>query len=306
VETKSKGVSFDVADEDEGRRRLDVLLAARVEGLSRRQAQKLVARGVVLVDGRPAKKGMIVAAGSRVELTERPPPARWGPLPDGSIDLRVLYEDRQLLALDKPSGVPSVPLAPEEPGTLAGALAARYPECRDLGRRSGDGGLVQRLDRGTSGVVLAARDAQSHASLVALQRGGGIRKTYLALVRDGGDHLPGRIDLPLSPAGVRGRAVKVDPAGMEASTEVVRLRVAGDLLLVRARIHRGRRHQIRVHLAAVGFPIAGDSIYGAGPEPEGIDRLCLHASSVELPHPVTSSLLEVTSPLSGTMKKIIG
>jgi 23S rRNA pseudouridine1911/1915/1917 synthase len=276
--------------------RLDVFLSSKIEGLSRRGVQELISRGAVTVDGRPARKGEMPRPGSQVAILAEPRRRSWGPRPDGGVPLEVLYEDDHLLVVSKPSGLPTVPLAPDEPATLAGALAARYPECRGLGRRSGDGGLIHRLDRGTSGALLAARDASTFRSLVECQRRGEIGKRYLALVARGGAPLPELIEIPLSRAGRRGSRMKADPRGVAARTEILGQEARGEWVVVKARIHRGRRHQIRAHLAAAGSPIAGDPVYGDGRCPEGIERLCLHASELALVHPVTGVPLEVSAP----------
>ncbi|MCP4601131.1 MAG: RluA family pseudouridine synthase [Proteobacteria bacterium] len=277
--------------------RLDIWLASQIAGLSRRQAQSLISRGDVTVDGRPQRKGARLKPGCEVAIWSEPQPTYWGPMPDHGLTLEVIYEDTHIIAVDKPSGIPSVPLSPKETGTLAGALVARYPECRTIGRSPGDGGLLQRLDQGTSGVILAARSASVYQELAQQQKRCEIEKLYLALIRRAPIDPPGRIDLPLVRAGHRGKRVKTVSNGIKAITEIRPVSIHGEWQLVEAKIHRGQRHQIRVHLASVGFPIAGDTIYAPNSSSDITERLFLHSSRIKMVHPVTKNQVELTSPL---------
>ncbi len=286
-------------------RRLDTWLAAQLPELTRRQAQGMVAAGEVLVDGHAKKKGAQLEPGSVVEIFLKPRPAFWQPAPDPSLPLEVVYEDQHIIAVSKPSGVPTVPHSPEETSTLAGALVARFPECAPLGRRPGDGGLIQRLDRETSGIVVAARSASILESLVEKQSRDELKKTYLALVRRSEAPLPHRIDEPLASAGASGQRVKVSAHGKSATTRLRQVSEHGQWLLIEAFIHQGRRHQIRAHLEFAGFPIAGDATYGPGAPPPGLERLFLHAAKVSFLHPVTKESLNISSPLSAELRDIL-
>ncbi|MCP4678131.1 MAG: RluA family pseudouridine synthase [Deltaproteobacteria bacterium] len=286
-----------VADKNRDSRRLDLFLSSRIVGLSRRQAQAMITGRAVTVDGRPGRKGMVLEPGSEVVVWSEPRRKDWSPKPDHDTVLQVVLEDEHLVAVDKPSGIPTVPLSPDEAGTLAGALVARYLECRDIGRNPGDGGLLQRLDRETSGVVLAARSASVYNTLLEAQRQGETEKTYIALIRKTSGELPRRIDSPLQASGPRGSRIKIDKAGVPATTFVRGIRSVGEYQLLEARIHRGQRHQIRVHLARIGCPIVGDILYGLEKRPAGLERLFLHASEVKTVHPVTAAPLVISSPL---------
>jgi 23S rRNA pseudouridine1911/1915/1917 synthase len=289
----------------ESRARLDAWLASHIDGLSRRQAKAFIENGHVTIDGRRACKGDGIERGSEVAIWSEPPPAKWKPLPDPSVNLDLIFEDGYLVAIDKPSGIPSVPLSPEETGCLANGLAARFPECGGLGRSPGDTGLVQRLDKETSGVILAAKTAAVYDELGAAQKRGEIKKKYLALVRRGECDLPDTIDFPLAPAGPGRSAVKPAKKGVRAETKVRAIRTLSDWLLIEAEIHVGRRHQIRSHLAAVGFPIAGDMRYGEKRPPPGLKRLFLHASEIGLKHPVKDEPMTVCSPLPSELLAFI-
>ncbi len=278
------------------RGRLDIFLSRAVEGLSRRAAAALIEQGAVTVDERPAVKSEQVVEGGRIAVFKPLPKAIWEPLPDTSIMLSVLYQDDDVVLVDKPSGISSVPLAPDEKGTLAGAVVAIFPECAAVGRRVGDGGLLQRLDKETSGAVMAARSQEVHDRLTEAQTRGEIEKRYLALVK--GTPPPRmRIDTPLGPYGEKGKKMRPDPKGQKAETEVRVVSKHGDYTLVEATIRHGVRHQIRAHLAQAGHPIAGDPLYGETEGPPGLDRLFLHAHEVSFRRPVTGDLITVRSEL---------
>ena len=284
--------------------RLDAYLALVIKGFSRRRAQGFIQAGEITVNGRRARKGDPLRAGDAVAVWSRPEAGPWLPLPDPKIAFAVLLEEPAFLAVDKPSGVASVPLDPGEPGTLAGAIAARYPECAALGRSSGDGGLLQRLDRGTSGVVLVARSAEAFDRLFAAQRRGEIENTSVALVAARAQPLPAMIDAPLAGAG-KGRAVvAVNPSGAPAATLVRAVTPLGAFALVEVAIHSGARHQIRAHLAHAGAPIAGDAKYG-GPAIAGLERIFLHACRVQAAHPFDGVALCAEAPLPLELQRVL-
>ena len=285
-----------VVESDERSERLDVWLAANVERLSRRRAKGLIEAGDVTVNGRRAVKSDRLKPGSEVAVWSEPSPEIWSPKPDPDSLLEVAYEDDHLVVVVKPAGVPSVPLSAEETKTLANAVVARFSECAEVGRSPGDAGLVQRLDRETSGLVLVARSQDTHNRLVEMQRRGGLRKRYLALVSGAEGDLPRVVDFGLASAGPGGSKVKMSAKGPALWTELREVNRHGDWLLVEATIRKGFRHQVRAHLAGVGFPIAGDALYGGGPA-KGVDRLFLHASRISFVHPEKGVGVTVDSPL---------
>ncbi len=291
------------SDDAEGSR-LDVWLTIVLKGVSRQRAKRMINEGGVTVNGVLAPKGAVLQSGDRIAILGPPEPEVWYAAPDDSERLEVHFADEDLIAVEKPSGLPSVPLHAAEVGTLAGWVVHRFPECRKIQRSLGDGGLVQRLDRDTSGVVLAARSRVIHEALITAQTEGAIEKVYLALV-DSEDAPPQTIDLPLIAAGRGRRRMKPSPSGPSAHTRVaVRERYEGRWL-VEVTIHRGVRHQIRAHLAGVGCPIAGDGLYGRQarhPEP---GRLFLHAHRVILRHPRSHEWLTITSPLPDDLERFL-
>lgn len=261
--------------------RLDAVLRRAFPDAPRRELLGLIADGKVRVDGARARKGTRVAAGAAIELVEAPPsPADLRPAPDAGAPLDVVVETPQLVIVAKPAGVPSHPLRPGERATLANAIVARYPECADAGADPREGGLVHRLDTGTTGAIAAARDRATWEAARAAFRDRAVRKDYLALVAARVSH-PGECEEPIAHAGRRARvAYTVD--ALPAHTSWTVSARAGDYSLLSCRAHTGRMHQIRVHLAHAGMPIVGDELYGGPPAPGPLVGHFLHAAHLAL------------------------
>ena len=279
--------------------RVDVWLAAAL-ALPRTKVKELLEQGAVRIGGRPPRKGDRTVAGARVEVTLPSDDPR--PVPQPELPLRVLHVDAQLVAVDKPAGLPSHPLQPGERGTVVNALVARYPECASASADPREGGLVHRLDTLTSGALLAARDPRTWAALRDAFSGRQVDKRYLAGVT-GPVADEGEIDLPL-----RHRGDHVEPAlsggGREALTDFRVLSRAGDAALLEVRIHTGVLHQIRAHLAAIGAPVLGDLAYGGRPLP-GLNRFVLHAAHLEFVHPATGARLALSAPLPPELTAVL-
>ena len=284
---------------DAAGRRVDVWLAGALE-LPRARVKELLERGAVRIGGRPPRKGDRTVAGARVEVTLTDEDPR--PVPQPELPLSVIHLDPQLVAVDKPAGVPSHPLQPGERGTVVNALVARHPECAEASADPREGGLVHRLDTLTSGALLAARTAEAWRALREAFSGRQVDKRYLAVVT-GPVADEGEIDLPL-----RHRGDHVEPAmaggGREALTDFRVLSRAADASLLEVRIHTGVLHQIRAHLAAIGAPVLGDTDYGGRPLP-GVDRFFLHAARLGFSHPATGSRLEITAPLPDELHRAL-
>lgn len=278
-------MELEMGDGDAGER-LDVVLARRVPELSRARAKALIAEGGVRVDGRLVRKSHAVAAGERVTLESLPGPEDFHAAPDPDLPLVVLLETPRYVVVDKPAGVPSHPLKEGERGTLAGALVARYPEMRGVGYRNREPGILHRLDTDTSGVMLAARDQETFDALRALLRAGQIEKRYLARCQ-GVVPAPIVIDTPIAtdPRDHRRARACTDAREIKrlrarpATTRILSSTPVERGSLVEVRADNARRHQIRVHLASIGHPLLGDTLYG-GPALENLDRHLLHAISI--------------------------
>ena len=279
-----------------GGARLDHFLRDALH-LSRSRLLRIFQAGGVTVDGKPAKKGQPVLPGQRVALASLP--ATVALEADPAMPLRLLHEDEDLIAVDKPAGTPSHPLRPRERGTIANALVARFPECGQASKDPREGGLCHRLDIGTSGVLLAARSRPAWNGVRGSFARQEVDKRYWALVTG---PLPekGEIDLPLRHRS--GHPDRVEPSAPgDAAARAARssfqvLGRAGEYALVEVRIHTGVLHQVRAHLAALGCPVVGDPLYGGRDKTE-LGRFFLHAHSLELEHPSLGSSLRVVSPL---------
>ena len=280
--------------------RVDVWLAGALS-LPRARVKELLERGAVRVGGRPPRKGDRTVAGARVEITLPDEDPR--PVPQPELSLNVLHVDPQLVAVDKPAGMPSHPLQPGERGTVVNALVTRYPECTDASADPREGGLVHRLDTFTSGVLLAARTPDAWRAVREAFSGRQVDKRYLAVVT-GPVADDGEIDLPL-----RHRGDHVEPAlaggGREALTDFRVVSRARDAALLDVRIRTGVLHQIRAHLASIGAPVLGDADYGGRLHP-GLPRFFLHAARLGLLHPATGSRLEVVAPLPDELRRVLG
>jgi len=287
--------------------RMDHAVAAAVPGLSVAAARRLLLAGAVRVDGRRPRKGAKVGAGEAggeididdgalagLDRSARVPIA-----PDAGAALTIVFEDASLVAIAKPAGQPSHPLAASQLGTAASAIVARFPECAAASPEPLEGGLVHRLDTGTSGVLLAARSAEVWPALRAALSSDDCEKVYLAEVA-GAPAGSGIEASPIGRVGRRGGRVRVgggrQPMEAETAWEVIERRAQTALL--RVRLSAGRHHQGRAHLAAAGFPIVGDARYGAtgDPGPEETERLHLHALSVRFRHPVSGESILIEAP----------
>lgn len=272
--------------------------------VSRRTVMEMIKHGDITLNGKPTLKSQLLHVNDCVELWQSPKKKIWFPHPEPSISLPVCYIDDEIVVVNKPSGIPSVPLGPREQGTLAGAVVYLYPECRTIYRHPGDGGLLQRLDRETSGAVMVARTKPAFEFLVSAQQKGEIEKRYLALVHTEID-IPSIVDLPLSGNSIDGQTVVPKSDGRRAVTHLSIKQKKGPWTLLEATIHKGARHQIRAHLAALGMPIVGDKRYSNRATGGDAGRLFLHAHCLTFIHPTTTQTVRVCAPLSDDLVRFI-
>jgi 23S rRNA pseudouridine1911/1915/1917 synthase len=280
---------FAVADEDAGVR-LDRALAARPEIATRSSAERLLTEGAVTVDGETRLKSHRLEPGAVVIVELPEPAAGLGP---ESVTVRIVYEDEHLVVVDKPAGISMHPGTGRSTGTLAGQLVT-------LGAAGGNPdrpGIVHRLDRETSGLLVVARSDQVYATLQEAIRKREVERRYLALVRGRPKSRTGRIAAPI------GRDRR-DPTRRSLDTEEPRDAVTwfevretlDQHTLLDVKLETGRTHQIRVHLAAIELPVAGDATYGVKGD-LGLERQFLHADRLRFAHPVTGAAIAVESPL---------
>jgi 23S rRNA pseudouridine1911/1915/1917 synthase len=267
--------------------RLDVFLAAHTG--SRAAAQRLIDAGAVTVDGAPKPKRHVLRGGERVEVGELPAEAE----PEAAeAPFEIAWSDEHLLVVDKPAGVVVHPARGNRTGTLAQALRGLAKGGEDPDRA----GIVHRLDRDTSGLLLVARTVAAYDGLRAQMRARAITREYLALVEGRPPAREGTIDAPLGrDRRVRTRISSDTDEGKPAVTHFEVERALPHSTLLRVRLETGRTHQIRAHLLAIGHPVLGDPEYGK--PGYGLERQFLHAERLALAHPITGAPLEVRSPL---------
>lgn len=283
--------------------RLDHYLVRTGHAASRRDAREMIARGAVSVNGRRGIKGSVVRAGDNVEVASMPTAAAIEP--DDS-PLEILFEDAAVIVVNKPGGVPCHPLKLGERGTVMNAVAARYPETAVTGDKSVEGGLIHRLDNGTSGALMIARTADAFATLRKAIRSGAIKRKYLALVA-GNLKAPLNLSTPIAhhPKNPRKMVASSDSErARRAITRVEPIRRVGNLTLVAVMPSTGVRHQIRVHLARAGFPIVGDELYGGQPAKCDAGRFWLHLSEIEFESPA-SGPTKVSAPIPDELARMI-
>jgi 23S rRNA pseudouridine1911/1915/1917 synthase len=273
--------------------RLDRFLAA-CEGVgSRAAAERLVEHGAVAVDGTPRSKSHRLAGGEELEfeLPERREPALE---PERVEGLRVAYEDEHLLVVDKPAGVVVHPSAGHSSGTLVHGLLAQAIEGGEEPERPG---IVHRLDRDTSGLLVVARSDDAHRRLQGLIRRRKVVREYLALVRGRPRSRAGRIEAAIGRDRRDSTRISLDTGTpREAVTEFELEELLPEHAFLRVRLQTGRTHQIRVHLAAIDLPVAGDPVYGVAGD-LALERQFLHAARLAFPHPFTGEDVEFESPL---------
>ena len=270
--------------------RLDVLLS-ELYAISRSRAAKLIADGCATVDGqRTSKASMPVSAGQELGLAI--PEAAEMPLQKEDIPLTVLYQDEDLAVVDKPSGLVTHPAAGNETGTLVQALLFHLDHLSGIGGVKRPG-IVHRLDKDTSGLLIVAKNDAAHQALSDMLKCRDMEKHYLAVVEGAMKEPCGRIDAPIARSRTDRKKMAVDAKGREAHTEWTLLEPLRGASLLDVHILTGRTHQIRVHMQSVHHPVAGDPIYGLK---KGVNapRLMLHAYSLRFPHPRTSKELFFT------------
>src|ERR1035437_3004174 len=280
-------------------------VVADVSGLSRSYVQKLIIEGHVTVAGAPIKANEPVVKGEIVELgIPDPTPLELTP---EAIPLSVVYEDDDMLIVDKPAGLVVHPAPGHPGGTLVNALLARGTQYGGIAGVQRPG-IVHRLDRDTSGLLMVAKDDRAQASLMAQLKARRVKKTYLGLVLGAVAATSGRIEAPIGRDPHHRTRMAVVPSGRDAVTGYrVRERLPGWTLLELDLI-TGRTHQIRVHLSAIDHPLAGDALYGTGTSrrgPDGSGRLFLHSWRIEVQSPSDGHIIRATAPLPEELESVL-
>jgi len=328
--------TIDVPAEAAGQR-LDQYLASQLEGVSRSRVQLLMDQGDVLVNGEREKASMKLRGGERIDLTGEPHPAPLKATPE-DIALDVVYEDADLAVVNKPAGMMVHAGSGQNEdarnrGTLVNALLYRFKALSSTGGELRPG-IVHRLDKETSGLIVVAKNDRTHAALGEMFADRQIKKTYVALVQGAVERQRGTINAGVGRDPLRRTRMTAQPAQNARSAvthyEVVRRldNRFGKFTLVRVRIETGRTHQIRVHMASIGHPVVGDTLYGAAgqitdqaasqaatskaarrkaePEKLKLGRNFLHAARLEFTHPKTGKLLQLEAPLPVELESFLG
>ncbi len=283
--------------------RLDRYLASQLPDYSRSEIQRWIKEGLVQVNGRRAKASMSLEPGDLVTLIIPPPPPT--NLQPEHIPLTILYEDADIIAIDKPAGMVVHPAAGHATGTLVNALLYHFPNLEGVGE-SGRPGIVHRLDKDTSGVILVAKHPRAHRHLQAQFKARTVEKTYLALVHGHVSPKQGVIDAAIGRHPRHRQRMAILPAdqGRAAQTEYRVLGYYGPTTLVEAHPLTGRTHQIRVHFASLGHPIVGDALYGRR-DAYGLGRHFLHAHRLRFRRPSDDRVIELVSHLPEKLQALL-
>ncbi|MEY8316643.1 RluA family pseudouridine synthase [Oscillospiraceae bacterium 50-58] len=284
--------------------RADALLARLVPDLTRSAAQKLLERGAVTLNGGPARKNDRPAPGDMLEVV-LPDPEPIDVRPQ-NIPLDVVYEDGDVIVVNKPVGLVVHPAPGHPDGTLANALL--YHCGTSLSGINGElrPGIVHRIDRDTSGLIIAAKNDRAHLALAAQLQDHSLARTYEAVAVGNLREDSGTVDAPIGRHPVDRKKMAIDRKnGREAVTHWTVLARYPGYTHVECRLETGRTHQIRVHMAAVGHPLLGDTVYGAKKPVPGLAGQCLHARRLRFVHPSTGEELELECPLPDWFQEVL-
>ena len=289
--------------------RLDVFLSRRLENLTRSQIQLLNRSGAIRIGGSQEKAGYRIRGGETIEVDIHALGA--APLSPEQIPLQIYFEDKDLAVIEKPAGLVVHPGSGTRGGTIANALVFHFKNLSDVGGESRPG-IVHRLDKKTSGLLIVAKNNVAHARLSQAFQARKIQKTYLALVHGRPKRDTAAIDLTVSrhPT-VRTKMAAGRSSGRAAHSEYRVVETFPGFSLLEVKIATGRTHQIRVHLSAIGHPVAGDDVYGERSYKEftkkfgDLHRYFLHAAALRFDHPMTGEPMEFHSPLPEELQKLL-
>ena len=289
---------------DEKDKRIDTYIAEKID-ISRATTQRLIEEEKILVNGKKTKASYKVKLNDKITIQEEKPKETKIIAQDIPID--VLYEDNDIIVVNKPKGMVVHPANGNPDGTLVNAILSK---CR--GTLSGIGGeirpgIVHRLDKDTSGVIIVAKNDKSHINLSQQIKDHKVEKTYIALVRGIVKENEASINMPIGRSKKDRKKMAVTSNGKQAIThfKVIERFLKSNVTLLEVKIETGRTHQIRVHLSEIGYPIIGDAVYSKGKNEWNIQGQCLHAKSLKFKHPTTNKEMKIEAPLPEYLKEVI-
>ncbi len=288
--------------ESDETKRIDAYISENSE-YSRTAVQRFIEENKITVNGKKEKASYKVQNGDKIEIEEEP--AKEIELKAQDIPLEILYEDNDIIVVNKPKGMVVHPANGNPDGTLVNAIMSI---CKDS--LSGIGGeirpgIVHRLDKNTSGAIIIAKNDKAHINLSEQLKNHEIKKTYIALVRGIVKENNATINMPIGRSKKDRKKMDVDKNGKEAITHFKVLKRFADCTLLEINIETGRTHQIRVHLSHIGYPIIGDDVYSNGKNKWNIEGQCLHAKSLDFKHPINGKSMHVEAPIPEYFEKII-
>lgn len=287
----------------ENGKRLDAYIASQDENITRTSAQRLIEQGHILVNGKQQKVSYKVMVDDIITIEEVQ--AQPIELKAQDIPIEIIYEDKDIIVVNKPKGMVVHPANGNPDGTLVNAILAI---CKDS--LSGIGGeirpgIVHRIDKDTSGILIVAKNDKAHVNMSEQIKKHEVKKTYIALVRGVIKENEATIDMPIGRSNSDRKKMAINKNGKNAITHIKVLKRYNKYTLLEVNIETGRTHQIRVHLSHIGYPIIGDYIYSNGKNEFGIIGQCLHASSLEFKHPITGEDMKLEAQIPEYFKEIL-
>lgn len=292
-----------VVDEINKGKRLDSYISGNMDKISRSFAQKLIENHQVTINGKNEKASYKVCAGDNIQVDV--PKAQGTKLKAQDIPVDVVYEDKDIIVVNKPKGMVVHPANGNPDGTLVNAILAM---CKDS--LSGIGGeirpgIVHRLDKDTSGLLIIAKNNEAHVKMSKQIQDRLVTKKYIALIRGVVKDDEATIDMPIARSKVDRKKMAVDKDGKQAVTHFKVIKRYRGYTLLEIKIDTGRTHQIRVHMAKIGYPVVGDMVYSNGKNEFGIEGQMLHAKSLEFSHPITGKKMHLEAPLPEYFTKVL-
>ncbi len=292
-----------VVDEINKGKRLDSYISDNMDKISRSFAQKLIENQQVTINGKNEKASYKVCAGDNIQVDV--PEAQGTKLKAQDIPVDVVYEDKDIIVVNKPKGMVVHPANGNPDGTLVNAILAM---CKDS--LSGIGGeirpgIVHRLDKDTSGLLIIAKNNEAHVKMSKQIQDRLVTKKYIALIRGVVKDDEATIDMPIARSKVDRKKMAVDKDGKQAVTHFKVIKRYRGYTLLEIKIDTGRTHQIRVHMAKIGYPVVGDMVYSNGKNEFGIEGQMLHAKSLEFSHPITGKKMHLKAPLPEYFTKVL-